>query len=93
MLHRGLAALPAALTPIPALELTSATAIKNAAAGGLGPAVLSELTVRAELAAGALVAVPLPTLPLERQLHACWRRHHHFSPAARHLLDIAVSAA
>lgn len=28
---------------------------------------------------------------LERNLHACWRRHHRFSPAARHLLEIAVA--
>ncbi|MDN5915190.1 MAG: LysR substrate-binding domain-containing protein [Pseudonocardia sp.] len=90
VLHDRLTALPTPLTAIPAMELTSATAIKNAAAGGLGPAVLSALTVRSELADGGLVEVPVPGLTLERDLHVCWRRQHRFSPPARHLLEIAV---
>ncbi|WP_051341365.1 LysR family transcriptional regulator [Pseudonocardia spinosispora] len=91
VLHDRLAALPTPLTAIPAMELTSATAIKSAAAGGLGPAVLSVLTVRGELADGSLIEVPVPSLTLERDLHVCWRRHHRFSPPARHLLEIAVA--
>jgi DNA-binding transcriptional LysR family regulator len=91
VLHDRLAGLPTPLTAIPAMELTSATAIKNAAASGLGPAVLSVLTVRGELADGTLIEVPVPSLTLERNLHACWRRHHRFSPPARHLLEIAVA--
>ncbi|AHH19391.1 LysR family transcriptional regulator [Nocardia nova] len=89
VLHDRLAALPVPLTVVPAMELTSATTIKNAAASGLGPAVLSELTVLDELADRTLVEVPMPALPLERDLHACWRRNHRFSAPARHLLDIA----
>ena len=85
-----LAALPVPLTVVPAMELTSATAIKNAAASGLGPAVLSELTVRDELANHTLVEVSIPSLLLERNLHACWRRNHRFSAPARHLIDIAT---
>jgi DNA-binding transcriptional LysR family regulator len=73
------------------MELTSVSAIKNAAASGLGPAVLSALTVRDELADGSLVEIPVPSLTLERDLHVCWRRHHRFSPPARHLLEIAVA--
>ncbi|WP_067680388.1 LysR family transcriptional regulator [Nocardia miyunensis] len=91
VLHDRLATLPDPLTAVPAMELTSATAIKNAAASGLGPAVLSELTVRDELADHTLVEVPIPSLTLERNLHACWRRHHRFSAPARHLLDIATT--
>jgi DNA-binding transcriptional LysR family regulator len=49
------------------------------------------LTVRDELADGSLVEVPIPNVALERNLHACWRRHHRFSPPARHLLEIAVA--
>ena len=74
------------------MELTSATAIKNAAASCLGPAVLSELTVRDELAKHVLVEVPIRGLTLERNLHACWRRNHRFSPPARHFIDIATAA-
>lgn len=91
VLHDRLAALPTPLTAIPAMELTSATAIKNAAASGLGPAVLSVLTVRGELANGVLVEVPVRGLTLERNLHVCWRQHHRFSPPARHLLEIAMA--
>lgn len=91
VLHHRLATLPDPLTVVPAMELTSATAIKNAAASGLGPAVLSELTVRDELAARTLVEVPVPSLTLERDLHACWRRNHRFTPPARHLLTIATT--
>jgi DNA-binding transcriptional LysR family regulator len=93
VLHDRLAKLPSSLTVIPAMELTSATAIKNAAASGLGPAVLSVLTVRDELADRILVEVPLRDLPLERHLHACWRRHHRFSAPARHFLEIAMANA
>ncbi|GAA5051304.1 LysR family transcriptional regulator [Nocardia callitridis] len=93
VLHDRLATLPDPLTALPAMELTSATAIKNAAASGLGPAVLSELTVRGELADGTLREVPIPSLTLERNLHACWRRNHRFSAPARNLLDIAVTHA
>nr|WP_296772742.1 LysR family transcriptional regulator [Rhodococcus sp. (in: high G+C Gram-positive bacteria)] len=91
VLHDRLAALPVPLTVVPAMELTSATAIKNAAASGLGAAVLSELTVRDELADRTLVEVPVPSLTLERNLHACWRRNHRFSAAARNLLEIATT--
>ncbi len=91
VLHDRLASLPLPLTAVPAMELTSATAIKNAAASGLGPAVLSELTVRDEIADHTLVEVPIPSLTLERNLHACWRRNHRFSAPARYLLDIATT--
>lgn len=89
VLHDRLTALPVPLTAVPAMELTSATAIKNAAASGLGPAVLSELTVLDELADRTLIEVPMPTLTLERNLHACWRRRHRFSAPARQILEIA----
>ncbi len=92
VLHDRLTTLPDPLILVPAMELTSATAIENAAASGLGPAVLSELTVRDEIADRTLVEVPVTALTLRRDLHACWRRGHRFSAPARHLLDIATTS-
>ncbi|WP_103534165.1 LysR family transcriptional regulator [Streptomyces sp. SM11] len=56
----------------PLLELPSTTAIKNAAAAGLGPAVLSSLALTAELASGTLKAVPVAGLDTTRSLRAVW---------------------
>ncbi|SIS12504.1 LysR family transcriptional regulator [Williamsia sterculiae] len=92
VLHNRLEALPTPLRLVPAMEFTSATAIKNAVTTGLGPAVLSELTVLDELSAGTLVEVPVSGLVLHRQLHVCWRRHHRFSTSAGDLLDIATGS-
>ena len=92
VLHDRLTTLPDPLILVPAMELTSATAIENAAASGLGPAVLSELTVRDEIADRTLVEVPVTALTLRRDLHACWRHGHRFSAPARHLLDIATTS-
>ncbi|MFK0292775.1 LysR family transcriptional regulator [Streptomyces sp. NPDC090442] len=58
--------------PVPLLELSSTTAIKNAAIGGIGPAVLSTLTVTAELAAKTLVAVNVSGFEAWRSLRAVW---------------------
>jgi DNA-binding transcriptional LysR family regulator len=68
------------------LELTSSTAIKNAVAGGLGPAVLSSLAVADELADGRLRQVAVRGSRLERVLHAVWPPGHHLPDPARALL-------
>jgi DNA-binding transcriptional LysR family regulator len=70
------------------LELSSTTAIKSAAATGMGPAVLSSLAVDAELAAGVLVAVNLPDLELHRVLRAIWPVGHRLAGPARDLYAI-----
>ncbi len=67
-------------------ELASTTAIKAAAIAGLGPAVLSRLTVQDELAAGRLVEVPVEGVDWHRSLRALWRRGGKLTDAARRLL-------
>jgi DNA-binding transcriptional LysR family regulator len=59
----------------PAAELGSTAAIKAAVAAGTAPAVLSHLAVAAEVASGALIAVPVenPAL-LRRRFRAVWPR-------------------
>lgn len=74
----------------PLLELSSTTAIKAAAVGGIGPAVLSGYAVAAELAAGTLVRVPVPDLDLTRRLCAIWPTGHEPRGPAGDLLAIAL---
>lgn len=73
-----------------AMELGSTTAIKAAAIGGAGPAVVSALAVRAELQAGQLVAVACEDLQLERAIRAIWTPSRPPPPAASRLLTIAA---
>jgi DNA-binding transcriptional LysR family regulator len=75
----------------PVLEVSSTTAIKAAVIGGIGPAVLSALAVTAELAAGALVRLPVPDLDLSRRLRAVWPMGQTLRGPARDLLAIALS--
>ena len=57
----------------PLMELGSSTAVRSAVAAGAGPALLSELVVATDLAAGALVAVETTGMDLGRALRAVWR--------------------
>lgn len=72
------AALAAALGPghpppaPPALELSTTAAVRGAVLAGAGPAVLSELAVSEDLAAGRLRRVPVVGLDLVRSLRAVW---------------------
>ncbi|MFJ7154002.1 LysR family transcriptional regulator [Streptomyces sp. NPDC101118] len=75
--------------PEPLLELSSTTAIKTAAAAGVGPAVLSSLAVSAELAAGALKSPEVAELDLTRSLRAVWPAGRRPVGAARDLYGIA----
>jgi DNA-binding transcriptional LysR family regulator len=59
-------------TPVAVLELGSTAAVKAAVMGGSGPAVLSELAVKHEIAAGQLVAVRVEGLALKRVLRMLW---------------------
>lgn len=56
----------------PAVELSSSAAVRAAVIAGAGAAVLSELAVADDLAAGKLIKVPLPELNLARSLRAVW---------------------
>ncbi len=90
--------LDAALAPYggpaaPLLELASTTAVKAATVGGAGPAVLSELAVAEEVAAGRLAVIPLaPGLPLTRALRAVWPGGPRPGGPARDLLALTLPA-
>jgi molybdate transport repressor ModE-like protein len=72
----------------PLFELSSTTAVKAAAVSGAGPAVLSELAVRDELAMRRLVNVPVESVSLKRDLRAVWPTGHRPSGPARDLLSL-----
>ena len=74
----------------PVAELSSTTAIKSAAAGGIGPAVLSSLAVATELTAGTLRAVRVTDLDLTRRLLAVWAEGRQLTGPAADLRAIAV---
>jgi DNA-binding transcriptional LysR family regulator len=74
------------------MELGSTTAIKAAAIGGAGPAVLSALAVKSELVAGQLVVVDCPELRLERTIRAIWHATRLLPEPASRLIAIAAPA-
>lgn len=77
--------------PEVALEATSTAALVGAVLAGVGPAVVSPLSVTAELETGRLVEIP-HELNLRRPLTAVWRSDERLPNAARELLTIAVEA-
>ncbi len=72
----------------PLLELASTTAVKAAVVSGAGPAVLSELAVREELASRRLVEVAVEAIRLRRDLRAVWPTSHRPTGPARDLLTL-----
>lgn len=56
----------------PAIELSSASAMRAAVLAGAGPAVMSRLAVEDDLTVGRLRAVPVAGLDLHRDLRAIW---------------------
>lgn len=72
----------------PLIELSSTTAVKAAAVSGAGPAVLSELAVREELAMRRLIRVPVDGITLARELRAVWPTGHRPAGPARDLLTL-----
>jgi DNA-binding transcriptional LysR family regulator len=56
----------------PALELSSAAAVRAAVLAGAGPAVMSRLAVADDLEVGRLREVEIPDLNLRRDLRAIW---------------------
>ncbi len=75
------------------LEMASNTALTAAARSGMGPVVLSQLTLDADVRAGYLVAVPVPDLDLRRPLTAVWRRNDPGSAGVATLLRIISAGA
>ncbi len=72
-----------------AVELGSTTAIKSAVAEGSGPAVVSELALRRELASAQLVEVACAGLDTERWIRVVWPEQRRLSQPATALVDIA----
>jgi DNA-binding transcriptional LysR family regulator len=54
------------------LALSTTAAVRSAVLAGAGPAVLSELTVAEDIAAGRLARVPVTGVDLRRSLRAVW---------------------
>jgi DNA-binding transcriptional LysR family regulator len=88
-------ALGSGFVPLPpALALSTSAAVRAAVIAGAGPAVLSELAVADDLAAGRLRLVAVAGLELERTLRAVWMGSA--TPpagAARDLIAIATGVA
>lgn len=74
----------------PLMVLDANAAVRSAVAEGAGPAVLSEVTMRADLAEGRVVEVPVAGADLHRRLHAVWAAGHSLTGPAEELLRIAV---
>jgi molybdate transport repressor ModE-like protein len=55
-----------------ALSVSSTAAVRAAVLAGAAPAVISDVAVAEDLAAGRLVAIQIPGLDLRRTLHAIW---------------------
>jgi len=70
----------------PVLQLGSTTAVKEAAASGAGPAVMSRLAVAGEVATGHLVVIHVDGMNLHRRLRAVWRPRETLAPLASALL-------
>ncbi|MEZ0491167.1 LysR family transcriptional regulator [Kineococcus sp. TBRC 1896] len=91
VLDRALTAV--GLEPVPpAVELTTATGVREAVRAGAGVAVLSRLAVADDVDAGRLRAVEVRGLDLSRALRAVWTGAARMAPGpARDLLGIAAA--
>jgi len=85
-MERALFGLGPLATPL--LELSTSTAVRSAVAAGAGPAVLSDLAVRDDVATGRLVQVAVRGVDLTRRLRAVWPIGTRLSPAAADLLRL-----
>lgn len=74
-------------SPPSAIELGSTSAIRATVAAGGPPAVISELSVRADVAAGSLVIVDIENLSISRKLRAVWAKDDQLHPLADALLN------
>jgi DNA-binding transcriptional LysR family regulator len=76
--------------PRPMMVLDTNAAVRAAVLAGLGPAVLSAITVHDELEERRLVEVPVAGVDLRRRLRAVWPRARPLSGPAEQLLDLAL---
>lgn len=75
------------------VELPSLEAIKRFVERGNGIAFVPRLTVEPELASGALVAVDVPELQIERKLRLIWRKRAALSHSAEAFLEVVEAHA
>lgn len=75
----------------PLMVLDANVAMRSAVLAGAGPAVLSAVTVRDDLAEGRMVEVPVDGVDLHRRLRAVWPKGRRLAGAAEELLRIAAS--
>jgi DNA-binding transcriptional LysR family regulator len=75
------------------VELPSLDAIKRFVQRGNGVALVPKLTVESELESGALVAIQVPDLQVERKLRLVHRRQAALSHAARAFLKVVEAHA
>lgn len=78
---------------VPLLELSTSSSVRTAVAAGAGPAVLSDLAVRDDVAAGRLVQVPVRGADLTRQLRAVWPHGQRLAGPAADLLNLIAPPA
>ncbi|WP_129786179.1 LysR family transcriptional regulator [Promicromonospora panici] len=74
---------------LPGPTLASNYALKASAAAGLGPVVLSELSLRQELQTGVLHQVQVSDIDLSREFWIVWREREALTPAASALVSVA----
>ena len=74
----------------PLMVLDANAAIRSAVAEGVGPAVLSVLTVRDDLAEGRMVEVAVKGAEMRRRLRAVWQKNRPLTGAGKDLLQIAA---
>ncbi|MCQ2002231.1 LysR family transcriptional regulator [Arthrobacter zhaoxinii] len=77
----------------PAQVLSSNAAVRVAVAAGAGPAVLSELVVRDQLASGELLQVPFEGEGITRPLTAVWSGPRRLTGVAAELVAVAAGRA
>lgn len=75
------------------MELGSNEAVKQVVAGGLGVAVLSASTLRAELASGELAVLDVRGFPLKRKWYVVYPAGKQLTPATRAFMEYLFSAA
>ncbi len=75
------------------MEMASNEAVKQVVAGGLGVAVLSVSTLRAELARGELAIIDMRGFPLKRKWYLVYPTGKQLAPATRAFMDYLFSTA
>ena len=75
------------------MELGSNEAVKQVVAGGLGVAVLSASTLRAELASGELAVLDVRGFPLKRKWYVVYPAGKQLTPATRAFMEYLFAAA